>query len=58
MKRLIYLLIALGLITIILFAAVADVNYGYGPGYTPYGYDSYNDYDSNDNYDNNYGYEN
>ena len=41
MKRLVYLLIALGLVSLILLAAVADVNYGYGPGYVyePYGQD-------------------
>ena len=42
MKQFTYVLVTLGLVAWILLASVADVNYGYGPGYTPpgYGYDS------------------
>jgi hypothetical protein len=46
MKKLVYLLITLSLIALILLIAGADVNYGYGPGYSPYGYN--NSYGYND----------
>jgi len=47
MKKLIYLLITISLVSIILLVSGADVNHGYGPGYVyePYGYNDDNYYE-------------
>ena len=54
LKKLVYFMVTLGLVTLILIIAAADVNYGYGPGYVreSYGSNSYgygdSDYDDSD----------